>query len=334
MAFIFKVKIRGISKPPVWRRISVPETFTFADLHLVIQAAFGWSNYHLYEFTDNLSCPCIILTDLSSSDDLYDPDHSDSRKFRLNKYFREVGDKFIYTYDLGDCWEHDIVLEKIDSRKGKNPLCLAGKGACPPEDCGGSYGYEIMKEEEDYEEISYFDLEDAQYAVKNWETWVSDMNENDLEEEIYGDFEDDDDMDEFSDDLMISDEQINKVVVEAVKYMLEGKTCYIDYTDATCYIQKPENASRYCAELVPPTDEENISFAKEFIGSLPSKDAQLKSSLILSLNKGLDAFEKIVQQSKYAENWREEKNLYYGNIIASTAMELYSKLMEDMNDIL
>jgi len=53
----------------------------------------------------------------------------------------------LYTYDFGDGWEHDIVLEKVlppDPVVGLS--CLAGKGACPPEDCGGAWGYANLKE--------------------------------------------------------------------------------------------------------------------------------------------------------------------------------------------
>jgi hypothetical protein len=143
MAFQFKIQIKGITKPPVWRRVLVPETFTFHRFHEIIQAAFGWRNSHLYQFSDggyqagyNISEP---------HEDDWNP-VVDSRKKKLSTVFTSPGERFTYIYDFGDDWVHQITLETVTLEKITHASCLAGKGACLPENCGGPWGYENMKE--------------------------------------------------------------------------------------------------------------------------------------------------------------------------------------------
>ena len=139
MAIEFKIQIRGISKPPVWRKLKVPDNFSFHNFHLAIQNAFGWYNCHLYEFS------------LNGYDDDFSiqyphPDNEgfeiDSRKKKLNTVFKYPGDQLIYIYDFGDDWTHKIVLEKVIKDKVVKPSCIGGKGKCPPEDIGGVPGYQ------------------------------------------------------------------------------------------------------------------------------------------------------------------------------------------------
>ncbi len=134
--FQLKVTLREI-KPPIWRRVLVDGSATLDEVHGVIQAAFGWWDYHLHEFRiggDDYGVP--------------DPDWDmrtvlDETCSRLDKVAGE-GDRFRYVYDFGDDWEHDVVVEKVLARSEVDtvPACIAGKRACPPEDCGGSWGYE------------------------------------------------------------------------------------------------------------------------------------------------------------------------------------------------
>ena len=63
----------------------------------------------------------------------------------MSSVFLKEGDKLIYVYDFGDSWEHKITLEKIAEESIEKPNCIAGKGKCPPEDCGGIGGYAYMK---------------------------------------------------------------------------------------------------------------------------------------------------------------------------------------------
>ncbi len=143
--FQFKIQIKGITKPPVWRKITVPSYYTFALLHHIIQAVFDWENAHLYQFSEDGYRSDTIIAGLI--DEEYD-DVSKQRKasdVTLSDIFKETGQKFIYIYDFGDNWEHEIVLEKIIPEQTEAPILLDGKGACPPEDCGGPWGYEELR---------------------------------------------------------------------------------------------------------------------------------------------------------------------------------------------
>lgn len=141
----FKIQIKGITQPPVWRKIVVPANFTFLRLHEVIQAAFGWDNYHLFEFESD-GYACDIRIGIPSEDDFgFGAELMDASKVKLSKIFSGGIRKLHYVYDFGDRWDHEITLEAISDEKRKDALCLSGKGCCPPEDCGGAYGYTEMK---------------------------------------------------------------------------------------------------------------------------------------------------------------------------------------------
>jgi hypothetical protein len=123
-----KITLKG-SKPPIWRRFQVHKTTTITGLHEVIQDVMGWENDHLFGFVIN----GIPFDERSSK--------------TIGSQLKEVGQKFEYTYDFGDDWEHTILVEKIMEKTpdAKYPICLDGKGNCPPEDCGGIWGfYELM----------------------------------------------------------------------------------------------------------------------------------------------------------------------------------------------
>lgn len=138
---IFKVKVRllGASKPPVWRRLLVPAGIPLDQLHEAIQAAMGWENCHMHVFTTG-----------SAEYGLPDPElgHRDERRTMLGHLVEGAGDRIRYTYDFGDDWEHEILVEDVLAAEPDvcYPMCLTGKGACPPEDCGGVWGYEQLRE--------------------------------------------------------------------------------------------------------------------------------------------------------------------------------------------
>lgn len=147
MNYQFKIQIKGITKPPVWRRIIVSEDITFAELHEIIQCVFGWGNYHLYQFKDKEWGGEVRIAEPSDMDDMYFVDTLDANKLLLKHYFqRGAITKIFYEYDFGDSWIHTITLESAEESTTNIPMCLDGKGACPPEDCGGIYGYAHLKE--------------------------------------------------------------------------------------------------------------------------------------------------------------------------------------------
>lgn len=136
----FKITLVDV-KPAVWRRLIVPADFTLHDLHQIIQTAMGWSNSHLYCFyKDDIMYSAPYAED---DDDWLDNEDVDSRTILLRDIFSTESDKIEYNYDFGDDWEHRVLLEKILPLKEDvfYPVCTDGKMACPPEDCGGTYGY-------------------------------------------------------------------------------------------------------------------------------------------------------------------------------------------------
>ncbi|MDI3535362.1 MAG: hypothetical protein PWQ82_1727 [Thermosediminibacterales bacterium] len=140
-AYQLKITIQGI-KPPIWRRIVIPSNITFAKLHKYIQASFGWQNYHLYnfEFQDFVVA---LPSDEFAPGELYGKPEKNPRSTKIDKYMTE-GAKFTYTYDFGDNWIHEIVVENVLEAEDKHnyPVCLDGERHRPPEDVGGIGGYE------------------------------------------------------------------------------------------------------------------------------------------------------------------------------------------------
>ncbi len=143
----FKITLEGI-KPPVWRRIQVPETYTFWDLHVAIQDSMGWSDEHLHEFS--VVNPCTGGTESIGipDDEGWGPPVAPGWRRNIAFYFSEANPKAKYVYDFGDNWLHKVRLEKVlDRQPGvKYPVCVGGRRACPPEDCGGVPGYERLLE--------------------------------------------------------------------------------------------------------------------------------------------------------------------------------------------
>jgi len=145
----------------IWRRVHALSDSTFGDLHYVIQGAMGWDCSHLHEFA--MCNPRTGSLDrIASSEEVAEVggDLINQDSVTIDSYFSSANKKANYTYDFGDDWEHEIVLEKIlDVVDGVDyPICIAGKRACPPEDCGGVWGYQDLIEiladpnNEEYEE--------------------------------------------------------------------------------------------------------------------------------------------------------------------------------------
>lgn len=132
------------TSPTVWRRIQVPDNYSFWDLHVAIQDAMGWLDYHLHEFNIPAFAGGPTLA-------IGFPDEEFAERQILPDYSKYVSDylsmknpRADYLYDFGDGWAHGLQLEAIlPVRPGVHyPVCLAGERACPPEDCGGAPGFE------------------------------------------------------------------------------------------------------------------------------------------------------------------------------------------------
>lgn len=135
-----KVTLVGVA-PPIWRRIRVPADVTLGQLHDVLQIVMGWTNSHLHEFH--------VGEDLVFGPP--DPERGYPAGNELRTPLRRVaqrGDVFLYVYDFGDSWEHEIAVEEITSADAGSaiPTCIEGERRAPPEDCGGAGGYEHLLE--------------------------------------------------------------------------------------------------------------------------------------------------------------------------------------------
>jgi Plasmid pRiA4b ORF-3-like protein len=196
MTLYLKIQIKNITKPPVWRKIAIPNNFSFHKLHCSIQAVFGWGDYHLYQFSPSgWGSHPIIQAPGAYSGDNYDLDATETL---LSKLVTKKGQKFSYIYDFGDDWDHTIVVEKITDEKSKQVVVIDGKGTCPPEDCGGPWGYENLKQiladknHPKYEKIAnrvlvYLD-DDGTWNANRFDKEEAQINVNDA---ILDDFEED-----------------------------------------------------------------------------------------------------------------------------------------------
>jgi Plasmid pRiA4b ORF-3-like protein len=134
-----KIKLLDVSKPPVWRQVQLRADTRLDQLHDVIIAAFGWENYHMHVFT-------------SGPEEFGEPDpelgFNDEGQVNLGQLIGGIGDRLRYTYDFGDNWEHEIVVEDLLDADPQihYPILIAAKGACPPEDCGGPWEYANLKQ--------------------------------------------------------------------------------------------------------------------------------------------------------------------------------------------
>jgi len=151
---VYHIKVtRKWRKPPIWRRLQVRGDTKLGKLHAVLQIAMGWWDEHLHEFEAG-------GIRYGQPDPGFPDDTRQERNVRLDKIAKE-GDTLHYEYDFGDGWRHDLKIEKVlPPEPGAHyPRCLAGKRACPPEDCGGVPGYAWMLEiiadpkDQEHEEI-------------------------------------------------------------------------------------------------------------------------------------------------------------------------------------
>lgn len=127
------------SSPPIWRRVQVSGATTLPVLHVVLQLAMGWQGEHLHQYFVGRT----VYAEPMPGDD---PDFfatKDERRTRLSQIAPGEGARFTYQYDFGDSWDHAILVEKIlePEPDARYPRCVAGRRACPPEDCGGMWGY-------------------------------------------------------------------------------------------------------------------------------------------------------------------------------------------------
>ena len=131
------------ARPPIWRRLEVSSDLTLAELHEVLQTAMGWTDSHLHHFTGGPLRDHTVLPFLTDFDEEEGDEGTHERDVRLDQVLDDVGGRLSYEYDFGDGWDHTIRLERVDPFDESAPRArvIAGRRACPPEDCGGIGGY-------------------------------------------------------------------------------------------------------------------------------------------------------------------------------------------------
>ena len=181
---VIRIKLKDTSLP-IRRRVELDSNITLAEFHEIIQVVMGWWNYHLHQFYVNgITYAPQVIEEVDNSDRMpFEPTESTKLIDILNSTKR-----FSYEYDFGDGWDHEIVLNRyIEAKKGvKYPICVAAKGLCPPEDVGGTWGYEQLIEEAKSETHSEEFLETIDYYgltleklknIENEPVDIADINE-------------------------------------------------------------------------------------------------------------------------------------------------------------
>ena len=137
-----KFTLRG-SRPPIWRQFQVRGDINLGKLHRILQVVMGWTDTHLHQFTIRGKQYWI-----PDEGDMDLRKKIDERKHRLRDVVSRQASRFAYEYDFGDLWAHELLVENILSPQAgvQYPVCLAGARACPPEDVGGTVGYENLLE--------------------------------------------------------------------------------------------------------------------------------------------------------------------------------------------
>ncbi len=202
------------SKPPIWREVLVWQDIKLGALHDVIQIVMGWNDGHLHQFIQKLkrsTRPSQEEIDACHHSGKWDDDFQarvQGRKFFAPKWapdgtpidmegtdeaavlladvYPNAGSNLTYEYDFGDSWRHVIKVKRAGNPEpdAEYPVCLGGEGACPPEDCGGVWGYYSMLEaiadpkNEQHEDMvdwlgddfdsDAFDLKDVNSKLARW----------------------------------------------------------------------------------------------------------------------------------------------------------------------
>lgn len=177
----FEISLQGI-EPKIWRRFLLKATASFQDLHEAIQDAGPWEDAHLFRFETAAKRPKrpepIAQTDCDGEADIEPEWGPPAKRVKLRDWFQKKGDRCVYVYDFGDSWQHLVTLvEIVESPDKFRRRLIAGARAFPPEDCGGTWGYEECVEVSKIPE-SALELDDPPYDSDKLERreWLGDWN--------------------------------------------------------------------------------------------------------------------------------------------------------------
>jgi hypothetical protein len=137
----FRIWLRGIS-PMIWRRILVPATTHLAAFHTIMQRAFGWDDCHLHRFHIHGCDYGIWYPGTPGFRD-------DSTQVTLASFHFRQHERFLYEYDFGDGWQHEMRLEQVILARPDAiyPVCTGGARAAPPENCGGPWAFLALQQQ-------------------------------------------------------------------------------------------------------------------------------------------------------------------------------------------
>ncbi|ETA04869.1 MULTISPECIES: plasmid pRiA4b ORF-3 family protein [Gordonia] len=167
---VFRIRVDlDEARPPIWRRLDVRSDVSLGDLHRIIQAAFGWLDYHLYRFAlggspfDRRSELFLCPFDAQEGEEVGTP----VAEVRLDETLHGQGDVLRYVYDYGDSWELTLQVESVHEASKDTPWarCVGGRRAAPPEDCGGITDAESLAEVVD--DPAHFDIDEVNAALSD-----------------------------------------------------------------------------------------------------------------------------------------------------------------------
>lgn len=176
-AMEYHIRIKLNNAPlPIWRELKVPSNITLEVLSFLIIEAMGWENIHLHQFKkgDVFFKNTVCINQDRELMPFSRITVKDTNDFSLGQILVEKGDRMKYEYDFGDSWEHEIWVKGIrEYAPDETPdvTVVKGKGACPPEDCGGVWGYEDLlriyakkrRSKEDKERLQWYHMYDSYY---------------------------------------------------------------------------------------------------------------------------------------------------------------------------
>jgi len=291
--FQIKISIKQ-SKPPIWRRCLIPAGITFDQLKDILIEVMGWGGFHLTSF--EVPDEKLIIENRYENEDSfvpYDYNWKDAQITKIDSYMK-VGKWFTFTYDFGDDWEHRVEIEDvvIDDTL-TSPKVLKYKGDCPPEDCGGIYGYydilETLKDKNnpEYKEMSeWFKAGFSEYDIED----VNDYLEDAFNVEVRDDGK-----------IYVNDELGYKSIIDDSGLSLkELLGCYTKF-------ELELIGNMYGLKLKKKATKDDYI---NTLHDLMLEPQSLKSALLMLKSEEFDLYDKLARNS-YLENLsnEEQKNL-------------------------
>lgn len=196
----YHIRVKLNNAPlPIWRELKVPSNITLEVFHFIIMEAMGWKNRHLHLFRKGdiifKNTACINEDKNMGFIGIGSKQVEDTNDYALSQLLEKKGDRMKYEYDFGDSWEHEFWLKGIREYSPEErpwPIILKCKGACPPEDCGGVWGYEELlrihakkrRTKEEKERLKWYHMYDSYFNPEERDPEIAQMFMDELWEEL------------------------------------------------------------------------------------------------------------------------------------------------------